>query len=199
MTDKHVDEVLDDLDRALGVDVSASVAANVRTTHASRARARRTAWFPAAAAAAALLVTVGYLVRPRSVENTTRVATSVPPRAAELPPRLPASTAVRPQPSAPGARVLGLARAEKPMPRADTPMPSPGHEIDEQPLVSPSGRQALRQIADALRNSRATLVAADESAYEPSEHVPSTIAVDTIILEIPPATDVEDVGAGSTR
>jgi hypothetical protein len=200
MTDKHVDDLLGDLDRALGVEVSPSVAARVRTNRAATARRRGLGWFAAAAAIAGMFVVgVGYFARPRPIVGPQMVATSLPPRASE--------------PTALGPRASALARTESRTPRTETRMPnpeprgssaesrvpSPESAVDDRPLVAANTRLALRQVAATLRGSGAIERAAVEIPSEPLTLVLSTFVPDTFAVEAASSIDPANAGAASTQ
>lgn len=78
MSDEHMDDLLRDLNRALSVEPSPSVAAKVRI-RIGEGRASRTGWIGWATVAAMALVAVAYLSVPRELEQPERTAS--PPEA----------------------------------------------------------------------------------------------------------------------
>jgi hypothetical protein len=179
MTDPQVDELLADLNRALAVEPSPSVAARVRTSLAADPSAgwfgRR--WHVMAVSAATLLI-IGVVVWPR--------VSGVP-----VPPAAPVASAAVERVAAP---------AVTPSPRVEArPSSVPVRaERDPEVIVSPGQRLALEQLAAAIREGRIS------SDPFPAAVAPAPLEVVTISPIVPDVVKIQlsnsgDEASGLTR
>lgn len=144
MTDKHVDELLADLDRALAVEPSAAVVARVRTRIAQSPAAGwcglRLRFVLTVGALAAAVVTVGFYL--------------VPSRGSAVP--APTQTLASHAPDAPAPTSSARSTVTR-APRSPQPPPvrtTARVEHEPEVIVSPGSRVALAQFAAALRDGR---------------------------------------------
>ena len=155
MTDPHIDELLADLDRAVAIEPSPSVAARVRTAVARDTGTRWLGWPSWAVAVGAAALLVGWaIVRPRV--NTLPISSPLPATAAAV------------KPSAPVAIPASRVSEVRPIAHRDNSGAEP--EV----IVSPGQRVALDQLAAAVRDGRIT------SDSFPAEGPPRSLDVVTI-------------------
>jgi len=184
MTDKHVDDLLADLDRALAVEPSPAVMARVRTRIAERPA---TGWFGrnwrlvcGGGAAAAVVLAAVFAVWPRTKETPTptqMTATGPAHQPATIPPAAPV---VAPAPAA-AAVTPTRSRARAAAPRRLTPVPvAPAVEPEPEVLVSPGVRLALAQLAAAVRDGR---ISADAIPPDGPIVLPDPIVIQTYVVE----------------
>jgi hypothetical protein len=168
MTDPQIDELLADLDRALAIEPSPSVAARVRTSLAGETNR---SWFlmhwRGMAIGAAALVAVAAIVRPAFDQPT------VPSTL------LAASAAEQPVPAPVGGPVA------TPAPRISTVPPSVARRAEPRPepevIVSPSQRLALDQLAAAVRDGR---VNSDSFPVEEEPRPLDVVRITPIVLDL---------------
>jgi hypothetical protein len=181
MTDKHVDELLADLDRALALDPSPSVAASVRARIEGRPVA---SWFGlhwqlAAAAAGVVVLVAGYVAWPRSAEPPAPAQT-IASHTVETP----AATVPAPPAVTTSARPMRATRSTRPT----TAPTTAAVEHEPEVLVSPSQRIGLAQLAAALREGRisADAIPPDGPIVLPDPIVIPIVVIEPIKLDLPP-------------
>jgi hypothetical protein len=203
MTQDPVDRLLEDLDRALSVQPSAAMTAQVRRhidAHRLPTSPRFGVWTLAAAAVAAVLATsyVGL--------NRVNVEAPVVQRASVS--AAPTSGAATPQSRSTGAAVEPLAASMARTERAERPRPADIHSLPAvrpDPMfdivISPADRLGLEQFQLAVSSGRITseMLASASVNLEPTMVIPTILAVhETPLLVGTPPTPPGDRGLDGT-
>lgn len=189
MTDHHVDDLLKDLDAALSVEPSPSLAARIRAEIDREPVSRGFRWMRWAAVGAtgafAVVATAVVLWKSPGASAPAVPAAAIPPVA---------TASIQPSPTRTSAHVPA-ARASRIIRAAAVPEP----EV----IVSPSVRLGLQQLADAMRSGRITGESFGEGAEqaEPPRLVEMKFEIPSFKVEDlspkPPAgTAPGDGGAG---
>jgi hypothetical protein len=196
MTDERVDELLSELDEALSVEPSPSVAARVRTRISEQSERRPRAVLRLTVAAAMVAVaTIGAAVwwqaEPARTEPPRQVL-----RRSDDPARVENSAPAVEKPSGTLDRIARSSVADPPPPTAGGPAQPVHDAVPREPdvIVSPQMRVAFEQLQQAAGSGRLTAESLSQAQlmFEPTIITPATIEIQSVAIEMvplnPPAT-----------